>query len=145
MMIEGKWFAQGSDLAVPLAIRQTVFGRAQDALDASAQQVVVYRTGIPVGTARLWWQDGSFWAGDIAVLPDERGKGYGDLLVRLLMYKAVTHNARHLLLACPTSLSAFFARYGFQPLQQGDPMTMELDTDTLSVGGAGCDNSACKG
>ena len=144
-MIEGKWFAQGSDLAEPLTIRQTVFGRAQDALDASAQQVVVYGKGIPVGTARLWWQDGCFWAGDIAVLPEERGKGYGDLLVRLLMYKAVTHNARQLLLTCPASLAAFFARYGFEPLQQGDPMMMVLDTDALSGGCDGCGNGACKG
>ena len=144
-MIEGKWFAQGSDLAVPLGIRQSVFGRAQDALDDLAQQVVVYRAGIPVGTARLWWRDGSFWAGDIAVLPEERRNGYGDLLVRLLTYKAVTHHARQLSLTCPASLATFFARYGFQPLQQGDPMTMLLDTATLSGGCAGCGNRTCQG
>ena len=44
----------------------------QDALDEQAQQVVVYREGTPVGTARLWWYDGGFYTGDFCVLPKAR-------------------------------------------------------------------------
>ena len=84
-MIQGKWFPTGSDVSQPLAIRRAVFGRGRDALDDWAQQVTVYAGEEPVGAARLWWRDGAFWLGDVGVLSDFRGMGYGDLLVRLLI------------------------------------------------------------
>ena len=132
-MIEGKWFVQGGDLTQALRIREAVFGRGRDALDDEAQSVVVYREGIPVGAARLWWRDGEFIAGDIGVLPDERGKRYGDLLVRLLVYKASTHAAGCLCLTCPAELAPFFARYGFMATGADDPVEMRLTP------GAGCE------
>lgn len=130
-LIEGRWFAQGADLTAPLRVRQAVFGRGADALDALAQQVVVYGSGEPVGTARLWWQDGDFWAGDVGVLPAYRGQGYGDLLVRLLLYKAVSHNARSVCLTCPVAMAPFFARYGFirEGEAAGDTVSLRARTD----------------
>lgn len=131
-MIEGKWFPQGADLSVPLMIRRAVFGRGEDELDAMAQQVVVYGAGVPVGAARLWWQDGGFRAGDVGVLAEERGRGYGDLLVRLLLYKAATHGARRVTLVCPAGLLPFFARYGFEPeadAQAGDMLTLSAPAE----------------
>lgn len=125
-MIEGKWFAQGADIGQPLLIRDSVFGRGRDALDDMAQQLVIYREGDPVGTGRLWWENGTFHAGDIGVLSDERGKGYGDLLVRLLIYKAVTHHAQSILLLCPQALMPFFERFGFIAQDGGDPAEMLL-------------------
>lgn len=137
-MIEGKWFPQGSDLTLPLSIRQVVFGTGRDRLDDQAQQLVVYREGIPVGAARLWWQDGVFRAGDIGVLPAERGKGYGDLLVRLLIYKAVTHQATCVALQCPGALVAFFERYGFTVAQGDDPVEMRLNPNDECLGCGHC-------
>ena len=90
-MIQGKWFPTGSDVSQPLAIRRAVFGRGRDALDDWAQQVTVYAGEEPVGTARLWWRGGAFWLGDVGVLSDFRGMGYGDLLVRLLLFKALSY------------------------------------------------------
>ncbi len=119
-MIEGKWLEQGSDISVALSIRRAVLGKGRDSLDDAAQQVLVYRGGEPVGTARLWWSDGAFFAGDVCVLPEARGQGYGDLLVRLLLYKAVSHNAAGIRLMCPRAAAAFFARYGFAPAEGGD-------------------------
>ncbi len=120
-MVEGKWFEQGSDISVPLSVRRAVLGKGRDPLDDAAQQVLVYRGGEPVGTARLWWSDGAFFAGDVCVLPEARGQGYGDLLVRLLLYKAVSHNAAGVRLVCPRAAVPFFARYGFAPAPGGDP------------------------
>ena len=100
-MIQGKWFPTGSDVSQPLAIRRAVFGRGRDALDDWAQQVAVYAGEEPVGTARLWWRDGAFWLGDVGVLSDFRGMGYGDLLVRLLLFKALSHGAHFLRLEAP--------------------------------------------
>ena len=134
-MIEGKWFVQGSDLTQPLAIREAVFGRGMDALDAEAQQVMVYREGQPVGAARLWRHDGSFHMGDIGVLPAYRGQGYGDLLVRLLIFKAETHHAGCVRLTCAQATRAFFERYGFAASDNGDPLEMSLRP---GEGCAGC-------
>ena len=40
-MVQGRWFPMGSDIALPLSVREQVFGRGEDALDAMAQQVIV--------------------------------------------------------------------------------------------------------
>ena len=112
-MVQGKWFPMGSDIAVPLSVRQRVFGRGADALDNMAQQVVVYESDVPVASARLWWADGAFRLGDVAVLEDKRDRGFGDLLVRLLLYKSLTHSAEIIRLETPTETESFFAQYGF--------------------------------
>ena len=84
-MVQGKWFPVGSDISEAISIRERVFGTAADGLDAAAQQVVVYREGLPVGSARLWWADGAFRLGALGVLAEERGKGYGRQLTEALM------------------------------------------------------------
>lgn len=112
-MVQGRWFPMGSDISLPLSVRRAVFGCGEDALDASAQQVIVHEDGVPVGSARLWWADGAFRLGDVGVLESKRGRGFGDLLVRLLLFKALTHNAAVIRLACPPEVEAFFAQYGF--------------------------------
>ena len=44
-MIEGKWFAPGTDLSQPLALRRLILNQEADALDPMAWNVVVYREG----------------------------------------------------------------------------------------------------
>jgi len=133
-MVEGKWFAQGDDIGDALAVREAVFDRGRDALDGEARQVVVYREGAPVGAARLWWRDGDFHAGDVCVLPEARGQGYGDLLVRLLLFKALSHNAAGVSLVCPAQTAAFFARYGFTAQGEGDPRPMRVSAGDIRLG-----------
>ena len=125
-MVQGRWFPTGADITEALTLRQQVFDRGQDAKDAMAQQVVVYDNAMPVGAARLWWQNGAFWLGDVGVLPQERGHGYGDLLVRLLLFKALTHSAEHISLRTPLQTQGFFAQYGFTPVEGADPVTMTI-------------------
>lgn len=139
-MVQGKWFPMGGDIAEALALRETVFGRGRDELDAQAQQVVVYDEGRPVGAARLWWADGAFQLGDVGVLPQERRRGYGDLLVRLLLFKALTHNADRIALRAPEALQGFFARYGFQPSPENDQMTLRGKDVQLSHCGGSCEH-----
>ncbi len=117
-MVQGKWFPMGAEIAQPLSVRQTVFGRGRDALDDAAWQVVVYDADAPVGAARLWWQDGAFWLGDVGVLESCRGRGFGDLLVRLLLFKALTHEAREICLRAEAQVAGFFTRYGFEALAE---------------------------
>lgn len=143
-MVQGKWFPTGSDLSQPLAIRQAVFGRGHDALDSWAQQVAVYAGNEAVGAARLWWRDGAFWLGEVGVLPPCRGKGYGDLLVRLLLFKALSHGARFIRLEAPAEAVAFFARYGFREEGRRDGQTVmglaaaDVHLDRCCGGCSGC-------
>ncbi len=123
-MIQGRWYPQGSDLTVPLRLRRAVFGLDRDPLDDLAQQVVVFDGETPVGAARLWWAEGAFRLGEVGVVAGHRGQGFGDLLTRLLMAKALTHQATRLTLASPAETVPFFARYGFAPVHPGAEETM---------------------
>lgn len=114
-MVEGKWFQPGSDAPEAFAIREAVFGRGRDALDGMAWNVLVWHGGKAAATGRLWWRDGAFWLGDVAVLPELRGQRLGDLTLRLLLFKAETHAARLIRLEALQDTAAFFARLGFQP------------------------------
>ena len=136
-MVQGKWYPMGADIAVPIAIRQAVFGRGRDELDNQAQQVVVFDGDTPVGSARLWWRDGAFWLGDVGVLPSMRRRGFGDLLVRLLLFKALSHSAREIRLTADRDAADFFARYGFEP----DGPDMHLKAEHVKLSHCG----GCKG
>lgn len=114
-MVEGKWFAPGTELGPCEAIRQTVFGRGADELDSRSWNVIVWHDGQASATGRLWWEDGAFCLGDLAVLPEKRGMKLGDLTLRLLLFKAETHAAKLLRLTATKETAAFFARLGFRP------------------------------
>lgn len=114
-MVEGKWFQPGADADEVFAIREKVFDRSRDDLDAESWNVLVWFGGEPAAAGRLWWRDGSFWLGDVAVLPHLRGKRLGDLTLRLLLFKAETHAARFLRLVTPVNTVGFFAKLGFKP------------------------------
>ena len=146
-MIQGKWFPQGADLSDALSVRRAVFFRGEDDLDAGAQNVVVYLDGAPAGSGRLWWQEGAFWLGDVGVLESLRGKKLGDLVLRLLLFKAQDHFAREVRLYTPAGIAGFFDRLGFREVsREGDLVEMmipgeEIDLDTCkSCRKAGCPN-----
>ena len=119
-MVEGKWFAPGTDIGPCEEIRRAVFGRGADEMDKLSWNVIVWHDGVAAGTGRLWWQDGAFWLGDIAVPQDKRGRKLGDLVLRLLLFKAESHAATMLRLICPKETAAFFARLGFKPENEMD-------------------------
>lgn len=138
-MVQGKWYAPGSDLSDLLPIRMAVFGRGKDDLDASSWNTLVCEDSVPVATGRIWWENGAFWLGDIAVLESFRHRRLGDLVLRLLLFKAQTHAAREVRLRCPHSLCGFFDRLGLGPLSSDNPESVEMmipgdmiDLDTCS-------------
>lgn len=126
-MIQGKWFAPGEDLSAGvLPVRRAVFGREGDALDDASWNVLVLQDDVPAATGRIWWQEGAFWLGDLCVLENRRGRRLGDLVLRLLLFKAQTHAAREVRLRAPRSVSGFFARLGLRELPSEDPDLVEM-------------------
>lgn len=139
-MIQGKWFSPGQDLSAGVSeIRTAVFGRGADDLDAESWNVLVYLDNVPAAVGRIWWQDGSFRLGDIGVLEKYRHQRLGDLVLRLLLYKAQSHSAREVRLQCPPSLVGFFDRLGLQP----DP-SVNGNLVEMMIPGDGIDLDTCK-
>ncbi len=144
-MVRGKWFPMGSDISEAISVRERVFGTGTDDLDPAAQQVVVYREGLPVGSARLYWADGAFRLDRLGVLHEERGKGYGDLLIRLLLFKALTHNAAVIALETPADTKAFFAKYGFVDDGESDSLCrMHILGENVQLSHCGGNCASCQ-
>ena len=138
-MIEGKWFAPGEDFAEAEAIRRAVLGSGRDETDLMAWNVVVRQDGAAAAAGRLWWQDGAFWLGEIAVLESHRGCRLGDLVLRLLLFKAQSHAARIVRLRCPEELCPFFARLGLREEgREGDLVLMSARGEDVCL-------DSCKG
>ena len=145
-MVQGKWFSPGEDLSAILPVRESVFNRGTDELDLLSWNVLVYQDSLPAATGRIWWQDGFFWLGGIGVLEAFRHMHLGDLVLRLLLFKAQNHAAREVRLISPADLKGFFSRLGFQDLRAVDSSAVEMfisdsdiDLDTCSK----CPKTSC--
>ncbi len=126
-MIQGKWFAPGEDLSIAvIPVRKAVFGAGEDALDRISWNAAVFEDSVPVATGRIWWEDGSFRLGSLGVIESRRSMGYGDLVLRLLLYKAQSHYAREVRLSCPRDTVGFFGRLGLQECPSENPDTVEM-------------------
>jgi len=120
-MITNRWFLGADDISDALSIRDSVFVKEHsvdkqdefDTLDKSALHLVLYADKIAVGCARMVSQDGYFKFGHIAVLKEHRGKHYGDLIMRLLLFKAFDMGAKEARLDALPKASAFYQRFGF--------------------------------
>jgi len=68
----------------------------------------------PVGTGRLYIDaDDHFFIGRVCVLKEMRNKGYGDLVMRMLLARALDLNAPSLYLSAQMDKMHFYAKYGF--------------------------------
>jgi ribosomal protein S18 acetylase RimI-like enzyme len=119
-MVEGKWLPPGADIGPALFLRREILSMDRDEKDDLAWQVLALNEGQPVGTGRIWWEDGAFHIGMIGVLPGFRSLGFGDFLTRLLLFKAQQHNAAKVILHTAPGAAPFFERYGFALLKETD-------------------------
>lgn len=67
----------------------------------------------PVGTARLLFMN-EFKIGRLCVLPEYRGKGYADFLVRMLLDKAFQMGASEVYVDARLSAVGFYKKIGFE-------------------------------
>ena len=145
-MIQGKWFAPGEDLSGGVfPVRTAVFGRTGVRTDPEGWNALVYLDDRPAASGRIWWQEGSFWLGDIGVIPSLRGMRLGDLVLRLLLFKAQSHAAREVRLRCPEDTEGFFSRLGFLPVsRESGTVEMSLAGENISLDScASCKKQGC--
>jgi N-acetylglutamate synthase-like GNAT family acetyltransferase len=129
-MIRGKYLTSSDDCAQVLHVRKTVCGQGADGHDKMAVYALAYdEAGVPSGSGRLYLDEDRFVIGCVTVLPEARGKGLGDLLMRMLLFRAQELGAPYAYaLVCPGD-EPFYARYGFQPAgeeldEQGRSLTL---------------------
>ena len=145
-MIQGKWFAPGADLSAEvLPVRREVFGDSGSPTDPEGWNTLVYMDGQPAASGRIWWSEDAFWLGEIGVVPALRGRRLGDLVLRLLLFKAQTHSAREIRLRCPVAVEGFFSRLGFRPVsRESDSVEMMIRGDDISLDSCeGCMKQNC--
>ena len=110
-MIEAEWILSVSDDV--LVLRQKIFGVGADVLDESAFHLVAFYNQKPVACLRLLALLDQYRIDFLGVLPDFRGFGVGDLLVRLAIRAAYDMGADELRLSSPKSVLGFFEKLGF--------------------------------
>ena len=169
-MIRGKFLTSQDDPSAVMDIRKRVFvdeqGFSPDTEIDGDDKLAVYALAFdendrPAGTGRLYIDDHShFQIGRVCVLREARGQGLGDLVVRMLLYRALELGAGAVCLSAQLPVVGFYARYGFKPCgevydEEGVPHRMmkaaasEINLEG-SCGGAhrceGCagDCSACE-
>ena len=145
-MVQGKWFPPGEDLSEELLpLRSEIFGSSCEKTDPEGWNTLVYLDGSPAASGRIWWKEDAFWLGDIGVRAPLRGRGLGDLALRLLLFKAQSHSAREVRLRCPEETEGFFARLGFRPVsREGNTVEMMIPGDEISLDScANCKKQGC--
>ena len=131
-MIESKWVFRKADFDDIYAIRKKVFiddlGLTEDVhfdeFDQRSLHVLLSEGGTYLATGRLYENEGKFFIGGIAVLPEARNKGLGDLLVRLLLNKAFELLANEVYVYARQESVMFYETLNFEGV--GETRDMEL-------------------
>ncbi len=119
-MFYGKFVKEKEDLDTANEIIRQVFcdelgiGSEDDGVNF-ALSLIVMDEEEPVGAGRLVFDGSRFTIEDVAVLPERRGEGYGDFLVRLLLDKAVETGSYELRIEALDGTEEFFGKIGFEP------------------------------
>lgn len=119
IMVFGKFISGAGDLYGPLKIREKVFAEElglsgpESLPDEFCMHALAYEGGKPVGTGRILFDGDSFTIAGLAVLPEYRGRKYGDFVLRLLIDKAMMSNAQEIRLDALEGTEKFFEKVGF--------------------------------
>ncbi len=133
-MLYANWLHGTEDITPAKQVRDAVFVNEQgykpedeyDNYDAMAWHVVAMDDETPVGTGRVYLQDGKFHVGRICVLPEYRGNGIGDAIIRLLLDRALMAGAQDVTIASQVYIKDAYKKFGFQEV--GEPYTLPGDT-----------------
>ena len=123
-MFYSKWSMGTTEYEDALALRREVFIEEQqfspesepDENDAIAMHLKIYDENGIFATGRLFPDgQGKFHIGRICVKQTHRKMGYGELLTRLLVYKAFTLGVETVYIGAQRSAQGFYQKIGFTP------------------------------
>ena len=140
-MITGKFLTSNDDIDRVLEIRGQVFPdkAARDDIDALAIYALTFsEDGTPGSSGRLFMDDDNVVTIDlVGTIPQLRWQGLGDLVMRMLLYRVLEMELPSVKLDSPADLTAFFARYGFEPAekQSGDMVRMTALNNEINIEG----------
>lgn len=134
-MISTKWFQGIESIDNFIEIRRRVFCEElnmgeesiTDFCDEFAFNAVLYQDEINAGTGRLIFRDGKYFIDKLCVIKEFRGNNYGDLLIRMLVRKAVTIGAEKTYVEIDKKYKSLFEKIGFEEI------TNKNNNDTLMV------------
>ena len=160
-MLYAKWIHGSEDIAEAKQVRQAVFVEEQgytpeqefDATDALSWHVVALDEETPVGTGRLYVQDGQYCIGRLCVLPEYRGQGIGEAMVGLLIDRAMMIGAPGLHVYAQVQAQPLYEKCGFEAVgepyaKDGDArqhIDMYLSAEKIAASGCGGGCGSCGG
>ncbi len=123
-MVSTRWFKGIENLEICLEIRKKVFcdelnmdcGFISDIYDEFSFNVVLYEDEKAVGTGRLTFKDGKYLIDKLCVLSEYRGSSLGELIIRMLVRKAVTIGAEKTYSVINKRCRKLFEQVGFKEI-----------------------------
>lgn len=120
-MVSTKWLQGTENLEICFGIRKKVFCDElnmncefiSDIYDEFSFNVVLYEDEKAVGTGRLIFNDGKYLIDKICVLNEFRGNSLGELIIRMLVRKAVTIGAKKTYSILDKKYKPLFEKVGF--------------------------------
>ena len=141
-MIRGKFVSSMDEGArAALEMRALAFEdrwAARDAHDDMAiYALALDDEGRPAGSGRMYIDDDHFVLDGVGVPAPLRGQGLGDLIMRMLLYRALEMNAPAVYARAPESAVRFCARYGLRPAGERDGVwTLCAAADEVNLQGS---------
>jgi predicted GNAT family N-acyltransferase len=122
-VIRIKWLEGPDDLTDAYRVRFQVFVKEQnvppeleiDDMDKIARHILVYMNSSPIGTGRLFVQNGKCYLGRIAVLREYRKQHIGTLIVKSLLQKAFNSGIDEVHIHAQIWVQDFYKKLGFIP------------------------------
>lgn len=101
-------------------VEEQGFNEEFDSTDKTAVQLLIFRNGTAIGTARMFTDNGgkSYHIGRVAVLKEYRGLHLGSLIVNSLCDKAKSLGAKYCELSAQCRVKEFYKSLGFS--ESGD-------------------------
>lgn len=127
-MIRGQYLYNGDDLSTAFYVIEQAFEKVSnndealklDQNDNDSIYVVVYTENKAVATGKLYKdkEKDRYYIDKIAVLKEERGKKYGDFVVRMLIDKAFQLGEKDIFIKTRMSDMLFFEKIGFSTIDE---------------------------
>ena len=130
-MIEGKWYTGDTGLERALSVRRAVFGEtgAADSHDPISHHLIITENSVPIASGRMYPDGDCMVLGCIALIPEKRGQGIGDLAARMLLFKGINMGAKRFRIYACDRTAGFYKRFGFKETSEhsfsGLLMTLE--------------------